>query len=75
MKTSHSLLALSAVTLLLAATPILRAGPGAEYWRNRLQPAAQTATPPQVDQKQAPVFCPHSQCCGCAAMAAQKAKS
>ncbi|MDD2763799.1 MAG: hypothetical protein PHE83_07495 [Opitutaceae bacterium] len=76
MKTFHALLALPAVIFL--AAPALRAGPGAEYWINRLRPPAQTAAPAKADttdKKQTPAVCKHSQKCGCAAMATKKAKT
>ena len=78
MKTFHSLLAVSAVTLLLAAAPALRAGPPPDY-SNRMRPAvsqpAKTETPAKADKNKIPALCAQMPNCGCAVMAAKKAKS
>jgi hypothetical protein len=78
MKTFHSLLAVSAVTLLLAAAPVLRAGPSPDY-SNRMRPAvsqpAKTETAVKTDKKPTPALCAQMPNCGCATMATKKAKS
>lgn len=78
MKTFNSLLAVTAVTLLLAAATVLRAGPPPDL-SNRMSPAvsrpAKAETSAKTDKKPAPALCAHSQNCGCAAMGAKKAKS
>jgi hypothetical protein len=78
MKTLHSLLALSAVTLLLAVAPVLRAGPPPDY-SNRMRPAvsqpAKTETAAKTDKNKIPALCAQMPNCGCATMATKKAKS
>jgi hypothetical protein len=77
MKTFHSLLAVAAVTLLLAAAPVLRAGPPPDY-SNRLRPVAGKPTPTvqTIACNQAGKVCTNCQsCAGCSAKTATKAKS
>jgi hypothetical protein len=78
MKTSPSVLTLMAAALLLIAAPVLRAGPLPDL-QNRMRPTvrqpAKTDTTTKPDANTVPVLCAQMQNCGCAAMAAKKAKS
>jgi hypothetical protein len=78
MKAINSLLAVTAVTLLLAATTALRAGPPPDL-QNRTRPmvqeSAKTKTPAKADKNKIPALCAHMQDCGCAAMTAKNVKS
>ena len=77
MKTFHSLLAVSAVTLLLAAAPVLRAGPPPDY-SNRLRPVAGKPAPTvqTIACNPAGKVCTNCQSCACrAAKTVTKANS
>ena len=71
MKTLHALLALAAITLLLATAPGLRAGPPPDY-QNRMHaavtPAAKTPAATQV-------ACGSCRSAGCACGSAHKPKA
>jgi hypothetical protein len=77
MKTFHSLLAVSAVTLLLATAPVLRAGPPPDYSnRMRLVAAKPTPTVQTIACNQAGKACTNCQsCAGCSAKTTTKANS
>jgi hypothetical protein len=75
MKTLNALLAASAVTLLLLATPVLRAGPSPDY-SNRLRPVTSkpAVTVPTTACNPAGKICTHCQrCAGCSTKTAAKA--
>ena len=78
MKTSPSLFALTAVTLLLAAATALRAGPPPDL-QNRTHPivqkSAKTDVTVKTDENRDPALCVQMQNCGCAAMSAKNARS
>jgi hypothetical protein len=78
MKTFNSLLAVTAVTLLLVSAAVLQAGPPPDL-ANRMRPAvsqpAKTETPAKADKNKTPALCAQMTSCGCAAMSAKKAKS
>lgn len=76
MKTFNSLLAVTAVTLLLAAATVLRAGPPPDL-QNRMRAFARPATPAKIiAYNEAGKVCTNCQSCvGCSVKAGSKANS